>query len=309
MKQLALAFGIMLFAAGCASSGVREASQDSRPFTESMRGYTFDQLRTSASCPKHSAQWKDAEWKELMDAAAACAKDGHWVQVERLGNALAIKEPVAPWGAYFLSLSAESRKDMNRANWMIDLAIKKAPQEGILLYQKGRLQWESGDVKTAQDLIAKAVAANPSLTEAYVLLGKMDLLSDHLSRAKDAFESAYHLNPHSFDALLGLADVQLKKQNWAAAESYLHRAISNNPRSMQAHLQLAQGIETLAKDQKAALTSYKKLKRLAERNELDERPPIDIDQKIKTLESWIAQTARSDRAMNREPSAQGKVSK
>jgi hypothetical protein len=121
----------------------------------------------SASC----AEPKVDAAKELLEAAGACAKVKNWTRVDTLAMKLSEREPLAPWGPYFMSLAAENRNQLPKAIWMIELAIKKDKSIGILHYQKGRLLLKAGEEAQAQQAFVTAASLKTQVQELPVMFG------------------------------------------------------------------------------------------------------------------------------------------
>jgi tetratricopeptide (TPR) repeat protein len=260
----------------------------------------------SKSCPKSVS--KTAGLSDDLKSAAACVRAGQWHMVEEFGNQMAIQFPADPWGAYFLSLSSEHNKDWPRARWMAELAVKKAPGEGLCLYQLGRLQWSMGEKLTALDTLKKAAAQNASLIDANVLMGQIAMLDQRKSDAEKSFLKAYDRDSQNLAALMGLAEVYRLQRNWPSSEKYLRRAISAHPHHLDARLQLAQGLETFAQDMAGALSIYREIQSLDRKKELDGSATFDLNTKIQTLQATVAEQMKR-KMSERKPSAEGKVSK
>ena len=130
-----------------------------------------------------------------------------------MGNHLAQKDANSPWGPYFLSLHAEQGKHFERAEWMIELALKKAPGLGILYYQKGRLLWLQGKYNQAVDAFEYAVKRKVHLVESHLFLGKIFLRDFELKLAKDHLEVVLKSAPRNKEALLSLSQVYSLKRD------------------------------------------------------------------------------------------------
>jgi tetratricopeptide (TPR) repeat protein len=242
MRKLLLIL-LPLTIAGCASAPGATTSvlntPDAKPTTPSYKvvGYTVEAM-SSRSCP--SAVSKTASLNDDVKGAAGCVHSNNWHQVEEFGNQMAIQFPNDAWGAYFLSLSAEHNKDWPRARWMAELAVKKAPNEGLTIYQLGRLQWAMSERMTALETLKKAVDKNPSLVEAHVLMGQMALMDDSKSAAEKSFLKAYEYDSKNFAALMGLGEIYRQNKKWTEAEKYLRQAVSAHPKDAEARQQLTQ---------------------------------------------------------------------
>lgn len=202
----------------------------------------------SGKCPKDGA-WNGQEWRKVVAMANACVKAKDWRKVENIGSHLAIHFSLTPWGAYYLSLAAGQRKDYPRAIWMMELALKKAPNEGLFHYQMGRMHWEQEDDVSALKSLKLASEMNPSLTDAHWIMGQIELQRGHHAQAEQLLGKALANDSRHWPALMAMASLKSKEKDWDQAETYLSRALRVNPKDSKARQALNQVQEMQAKVQ------------------------------------------------------------
>ncbi len=294
----------------CASPQNRKASADvgaATPLYSEKVGAVLVEKVRAGSCPKTS--WESVDWRKLVSYANACVKNGDWAQVEKMGNHLAIVSSDTPWGAYYLSLSAANQKNFPRAIWMLELALKKAPREGILHYQMGRLLWETGDEAGALKSLKTASEENADLTEAHSLMGTLAFHRQDFSSAEKYFQKALERDSGHWLSLMGMASVRVKENNWKEAENFLQKCVRANPLSSRVRVALAQIQEQHLKKLAEALEVYKDLKSLSSENKLDEILRFNVDEKINNLEQTLSQAQKVNQVTVRQPADEKKVSK
>lgn len=228
---------ITLALVGCATaSPAPDAVVETQKYQEKVYAQDAkDARRSSTTCPKDS-RWMKEEWKKRMLMANACAGEGNWNKVEELGNYMAQHEPLAPWGTYYLSLSATSRKDYSRAMWMIELAMKKSPKEAMLQYQQGKIFWHMGDFAKATKSFEKTLSLDPQFHEAHVMLAQVYYRDQDYDKALKHFESVLAENSRHFNALVGRAEIHMKKNMIKEAYEGYSRAVSMAPANMKTPL-------------------------------------------------------------------------
>lgn len=266
-----------------------------------------EDLDSETSCPRSQAVDPKLEWKKLVALASACVKSQDWAQVEKVANQLSVRGRLTPWGPYYLALAAEARRDYPRAIWMLELALKKAPSEGILQYELGRIYWQMGEDGLALKSLREAASQNSSLTEAHWVNGMLALHSDKLGEAEVSFEKALSARASHWPSLMALADVKIRAKDFSRAENLLQRALRFNERSLRARLALAHVQEAELKKFSEALESYKSIKRLNAENKLDAPVNLNLDEKIRSIESALAK-AEKLKVSSRQPAEEkGKV--
>lgn len=311
LTPLILAFLI----GGCASTGAKKpvagpnASEGVKPFySEKSRAVTLEQY-SEAVCPTES-KWESSEWKSLMKLAGACVKAKDWVKVEKMANVLATRAVTTPWGPYYLGLVAENRRDYPRAIWMFELALKKAPDEGLFHYELGRVYWDLKDEAIALQHLKMASDLSPTLAPAHFLLGQMAEQRGESPQAENLWQRALTANPRHLPAILAMATLRFKQKNYVDSEVWFHRALELNPRSSKTRLALAQVQEQYLKNIAAALESYKQLKQLAAEKKLDEGVHLNLDDKIQSLQKTLSQHGTAQQQLTtRSPSTEKQVKK
>ncbi len=295
--RITLILSFSLFLISCASGpGKRKGPS---PYSASWVGETVH-AGSVKDCPADQTYTKK-EWKDLVVMAGHCVNAKNFFQVERIANYLAKVEPESHWGAYFLSLSAESKGDLPRAFWMTELALKKAPEDGILLYQRGRLQWEIKNHTLALNDLEESVRRSPTLAEAHLLLGQIRFTKDDLSGAHASFSKALGVDSKIPQAHFGLGEIAFKKKKYDEAFDHHKRAAKLDPRNGVSLLRIAQIQEIHFKDLPASLASYKDLHRRISLNRVDGKLPSDLSDKISSLNQAIQQSV-AQTVSNREPS-------
>lgn len=303
--------GLSLAMVGCATAPAAKKVDEPmalapvKPsYDEKTGSMTLDQVKTS--CPSDS-KWEEYDWKRIPPFANACVKAKDWMKVEKMGNNLATRAHLTPWGPYYLAMAAEGRKDYPRAIWMLELALKKAPKEGIFHYELGRIHWELGEDSDAVKHMKMASEMSANLTDAHFTMGQIALQRRDFAEAEGYFQKALKNDSNHMPSMLGMATIAIGKQDFVHAEEYLARVTRMNPRHSKALLALAQVQEDHLKKYQEALQTYKELKRMNADKKLDEPVHINLDEKIQSLEKSLSQAAKAKSSEVRQPSAERKV--
>lgn len=252
------------------------------------------------NCPAQKQVDADKNWKSLMEKANGCINKGQWSMVEAIGERISQVEPDAPWGAYYLSVASENKSHTERAMWMIDLALKKASDVGILRYQKGRILWKQQFYKEAIAEMEKSLSLDKNIKDAHLFLGQVYLRELDFKKAQNHFEQVLVRESRNHQALFGLSSCHIEMDNAKEAISVLDRAIANFPRVLDFRLQEVYVYENLTKDSVVALAKYKQLQSLMAAKKVEGSVPFDIGQKIKTLEEVTQKTRQLASQKNSE---------
>jgi class 3 adenylate cyclase/TolB-like protein len=195
-------------------------------------------------------------WSEQLDGDP---KDAIAVQEEasrRIAGALAarlgkleqiksVRRPQITLDAYDLvlrarALRAQRTRETNvEARRLVEDAIKRDPSNagayvefGFGLRDAIALGWVE-DVVAAlmrtEEAARKAIALDPQSAQAYVLLGRVLLITHDYDGAGEALQRAIKLNPSDSEALAGLGDVLIFSGRVEGAIKSLERALAINP--------------------------------------------------------------------------------
>ena len=236
-----------------------------------------------------------------MNKTNACISKQNLAMAEKLAKILANEHHVSPWGPYYLSLIAEQKGQAMRAVWMIDLALKKAPGKGILLFQKGRLLWKQNKPTLAMELYEAAVRETPELVDAHMSLAQVYYRDQEFEKAGKHFEKVVKYDRRNANAFIGLAECELEDGDEAAAVNYLEKAISLKPANLALRMRQARIYENQLEDFKAALKRYKAIVKLSKRKKLDQPVTNNLLDTIKRLETKVSQAKPGEQVSKRNP--------
>ncbi|HEX4922669.1 MAG TPA: tetratricopeptide repeat protein [Bdellovibrionales bacterium] len=281
----------LLQACATAPADKKTAQAPAKVYSRSVASMGLNQVQAS-SCPKTMKSqefYAKSDWKELIGLANACVKGERWAHVEAFAEMLSIRDPKAPWGAYYWALAAEYRNDMARALWMIELAVKKAPDVGILHFQKGRLLWKEDSHSPAMEALVKAVQLDGSLTEAHVFLGQIYFRDQEYAKSTQHFYTALQSRPSDPIALSGLAESRLQAGDTSGAIEAMKRASLAYPDRYEFPLREAYIFETVLGDKVQALQAYKTAMGIISSKRIKGATVSTVEKKIAELEKVTRQ--------------------
>jgi tetratricopeptide (TPR) repeat protein len=108
---------------------------------------------------------KDAKTQSILENANACYVSKQYDITEKLSLELAKFKETRVLGLYYLSLAADAREQREKALWLIDELLKTQSENGLVMYQKGRLMYEHEDINAAIPFFAKVMDMNIGSTE------------------------------------------------------------------------------------------------------------------------------------------------
>lgn len=300
MKKLL--FVVTTFLVGCASTGVKTTTTENEkplPKPEIKASYTRKVASVALTekavvlCP---TKYDTKEETKLVEYANACVQQTKWSQVESLANTLAESNVQSPWGAYYLSLVAESKRDYPRAKWMIELAIKKAPQIGMLYFQRARLEWGLKEYHSSEESLQSSIEKDPQLIDAHVFLGQIYFRNQDYKKAAFHFNTVLQLRPNDPVALMGMSECLIHKKDFHGAVENLKKASKYYPSDVAFLLREAFLLESQLQEAQEALLLYRKIRSDYKQGKLKGELTMNLDQKIAELEKNSVRLAGSEKA-------------
>lgn len=304
-SKLAL-IAMPLIVVGCASGPAKntKTSKEAEVYLKGVRSQVVQTKGKATTC-KVESQIQEKNWVELVKKANACVEEKQFSQVERYGDHLAKEHHMGPWGPYFLSLSAEAKGDLDRAMWMIELALKKAPQEGLLIYQKGRLQHARGEMTAAVQSFEDSIKIRSDLLGARMVLGQIYYRDQDFDKAKVHFKSAVELDSQMTEAWAALAECELEDGNGEAALVALEKAINLDNKNLDHRIREAYIYEKVLNKPEQALDSYQKAQVMGQKTKVSQNVTDMLNEKVKQLREQIAKAKPGEQVSQRTPAKEG----
>lgn len=290
MKKLLIS--TLILSASCAAP-VKQAdsalAEKGKSFKKSVEAVGIQSVR-SEPCQRYSSPDKISgtwNWKSAVDLTNSCVRAKDFDKVEKLAHELSKREPSAPWGPYFLALVALERKQLERALWMNELSMRRAPEIGMIHYQRGQILWENENYASAVQSFDQAVQKDKTLTGAHLFLGQIFFRDQEYDRASKHFYEVLKADGQNSVALQGLAESQLRDNNPQGALDAYNRLASRYPNEGQYVQRMAEIYEGVLQKPSEALRSYRQLKSMMASGKVARNFNPDIDSKIKSLENSL----------------------
>jgi tetratricopeptide (TPR) repeat protein len=283
---------ILALSAGCASMSTQnqEAKQDAKiaeaakVYKKSVESIAISDVKTdlcSKSASQVKAQWN---WKLAVQVSDSCMKTRQFSVVEELANELSTRESAGPWGPYFLASVARERGEFERALWMSELAMKRAPEIGILHYLRAQVLWDKKEYGAAVAGFEKSTELDSTIIAAHVFLGQIYFRDQEYDNASRHFYAVLKTEPRHPIALSGLAESQLRENNAQGALDAYSRLVSSYPSDGLYLARMGEIYETVLNNIPKALSTYRKLRELIQSGRITKNGNIKLDEKIKELE-------------------------
>lgn len=279
----------ILFLGACSTSPTRSPASDptvtSEIFVKQVQIKTIKELDPK-DC--HSSELKNSNWKELLNSASACVSAAKWNQVDLFAKELSERDTSSPWGPYFYALSAENQNQMERAIWMNELALKRAPTTALFYYQKGRLSWKRDSYKESVDSFNRALQLDSNFIDAHLFLGQIHFRDQDYARSARHFQAVLRVRPKDQTALIGLAECHIQLSDAKSALEFLEKGARLYTAESVYLVRQAYVYEYLLNDAQSAVEIYKKLERGSNEGLYSKKVDVNVNQKIRDLEGKLS---------------------
>lgn len=203
--------------------------------------------------------------------ANVCLSQGNLTEAEKIASQMSRNEPSMALGTFYFSLVAEARKQTEKAQWLIDLSLKKNSDYNFAQYQKARLLYKQQDFAAANKLFLKAYDYKILAPEVHLMHGILSYAEgdcytvvEDFGRLDGKTLSNYGLGP-------ALAECHAQKGDLDKGLSLLKSQLAINPSSpsnVELHLETAYINETYKADATATLQAYELALKAAKRADM-----------------------------------------
>lgn len=111
------------------------------------------------------------------------------------------------------------------------LAVNPDLAEAYLL--TGRVHFLEGNNGKARESFLRAVELDPEIHQAWHFLGSLSLLDKDFFNAAAAFETAFKLVPSNTDYMLSVIDICVETEQYEKAEQRIEQGLSKNPQNLE----------------------------------------------------------------------------
>jgi tetratricopeptide (TPR) repeat protein len=282
---------------GCATSSVETKStslaldeqlkQKAKSMNVTVHGVLETELKASQCQPAISKLKGKWNWVDAVNAGNICFKAHDLDAVEKLAADLATHDTSTPWGPYFFARVALDKGQLDRALWMVELSLRRAPDFGVTHYLKGQILWARKEYKEASTSFEKSVTYDNGIGPAHLILAQLYLRDQDYNKAAPQFESALKLLPDNMVALSGVAETQLHLNSPTLALDAFVRLSELDSSDGQYLSHIGALYEGALNNPERALNAYQKLHDMIKAGKVRKNIDPDNDSKIKELQAAL----------------------
>jgi len=241
-------------------------------------------VQCAPAVSKVNSNWN---WSDAVNAANLCFKARDYNAVETLANQLAVKDTSTPWGPYFFGQVALERGQLDRALWMAELSVRRAPEFGVTHYLKAQVLWAKEEYKSATSEFEKAVSYDEGIGPAHLILGQVYLRDQDYVRAAEQFSAALKYLHDNIFALNGQAESEDHLNNPARALDAYVRLTDVDGTDGHYLTRIGELYEGSLNNPERAMHAYQKLHDLIKAGKITKNIDPDNDSKIKELQTTL----------------------
>lgn len=272
---------------GCVSTGPHIV-EDKSEYTKKVKPQSLVlKKKNRAHCPDQLVDLPIKKWSQVLDLANSCVKSGNWENVEKLAKHLSLKESDSPWGSYYMSIFMLEKHRMDHAEWLANLAIKKAPEFGMLYFQRARVLWEKGEKELAFEDAHKALSLDDRILAAHQFLGEMYLRDLAYQKASEHLQKVYDSSFQSPPVVLGLAESRYELRQYELAAPLVKQALDIKQRDVRLYYMLATSLETIPEKLEDTIDAYTDLRMLIQNKKTDVVSMAQVESRLQDLKKKL----------------------
>jgi len=217
----------------------------------------------------------------------------NYVSLIKVANYISTEHKDLPFGPYFKSLYFLNKNLDLKALWLIDTAIEKQPKIGLFHYQKSIILNKLKYTAASKDSALTAIDLQPDNFGAQLLVGQLELQAGNNKEALKYAEKAQKLNNKSTKVKTLLADLYFVTGDYKNAIKFLQNMSSTKALQNEVNFKLAYSFEKL-EDKAKSIFYYRKIE-ASKRSNLLSVYGLDVNEKIKDMETEVAQLEKKTR--------------
>jgi TolA-binding protein len=220
---------------------------------DNLREFSRD---TSSGKCSFSDEDKNLKTSSLVSKANRCVQAKNASTTEKVATLLARREPKSPLGVYYLSYVAELRHQALKAAWLMDLALKKAPDIAFLQYQKARTLYREDAFAEGNAAFAKASELGMKSPELTLIHGVIAYAQGDCAVVIENFGNLDRDWLNKFELVPVLSECKAQRGDFEKAMSYAQDNLKGFPHPAELWLEIAHIQETYRFDSAGAITAY-----------------------------------------------------
>lgn len=169
-------------------------------------------------------------------AISTVHRNSLWSSEEKLWRDAIKKSPESASAYNNLCALMIEKGELDKAWRLLELALRRAPNDAQIHYQRGVIFAKRGDWELASYEFATARELNPDMTDAFLAQAEMELKMRRGESARQLLETVLKREPDSLKAILLLAEITRQRGSYDEAESLFKRALALDPHNYDAIL-------------------------------------------------------------------------
>lgn len=295
--KIAVLFTLFITTLGCVSTSKHKTNEKSEFYVKNIGAKSLEDTGGlfSANCPKNDKDIDTANWNTMLEMANDCVKSKSWKSLSFVANRLSIKAPLSPWGPYYLSIFEQVNANYDKSHWLIDLALKKTPNFGMLYYQKSRIYWDQGLKIQSITFAQKALTYDNRIKSAHLFLANLYINGTDYERALKHYSYLNSSGMKNKNITLGLAECYYRLNNLEQAQVFLKKSLSYEKNNFDLKLMYAESLEVSNDKAAETLSLYKELFKISVKNSQYKNKKDHLKMKVDQFSEKLAQLEAAKR--------------
>ncbi|QDK37329.1 tetratricopeptide repeat protein [Bdellovibrio sp. NC01] len=216
------------------------------------------ETRAGKTCNKAAVLTGQLAKVNPIEIAGNCYGSRQFDIVEKLGLELAKNKDTRALGLFYASVGAEARGYTEKAQWMIEAALKLQPEAAPFVYQKARLIYKDDGLNAAMQFFEKVLDMQMPSTEMQTFAGVKAFSEGDFTRAIEKLSSLNKEQLYTFNVGTLMSEAYAQKGEVDKALSTLKDLLGGKKDNVDFLLEQAHIFETYKGSPTLALDSYEK---------------------------------------------------
>ena len=217
----------------------------------------FD-ARPGKTCNKTAVLTGNFAGLNPLEIAANCYGSRQFDVVEKLGLELAKNKDMRALGLFYASVGAEARGFTDKAQWMIEAALKLQPESAPYVYQKARLLYKEDGLNAAMQFFKKVLDMQMPSTEMQTFAGVKAFSEGDFTRAVEKLSALSKEQVYNFNVGTLLSESYAQKGEVDKALNVVKESLTAKKDNVDMLLEQAHLFEIYKGSPTLALDSYEK---------------------------------------------------
>lgn len=276
--------------------GVR--GENLAPFLPNSANLDLNQRHIPSGTDKCSVTSKENNLTpdSLVKMANICIQQKKAAQAEQIVMTMIRQDSKSGLGSFYLSLIASLKAQHEKAEWLIDLAIKKSGEKPLFSYQKARALYGQNEVAQGNSQMIRAFDLGLKTPETILLQGVVSFAQGDCLSMIESFNQLGKSDLEKYNLIPALSECHAQTGEFDKAVTSAEAHLKTNSGSAEVWLQVARVQENFKFDSTKAANAYQQALAALSKSEANSEMKVWIQNKVEFLKGKSAMNSTRETA-------------